>query len=263
MGFWLTMDEPDPSCGDVVEWRDPRADEVYFSSMERIGEHLTAAVRVEKTETGESCRRFRAFCGLSDAESPIGGVRFVGADSFGFTHCRRCQRRARMSGWVGFKIAAREDVVGHREAFRGQWSLVDIASERVPVGTDERRYSNKSSPAITTHVYEVSRSVAKTITVEITLTQRVNVGLTLNPAVQASVEATVASRFSSDTQESITVTESVTVEVPAYSAVLVRVHWFEHRRTGLAVPMDTLDRTKAVPFRQVVKLSFDVETVEE
>jgi hypothetical protein len=243
----------------AMRWSDPKPDEKYFSSLTVPGNHLTAGVSTDGAASRQ-VRSFRAFCGLRDAESPMGEVHAVGRAPWqNFPVCGKCKQFAVTSRLTRVQVrgkayeAARPGLLDEDT----EWRVVEADRRMEPLATEEKRYDNSGSPASTTHTLSISRTVARTVVIE--KTAGLLGGLDVNAGVvQANMQATLSAKYGITAQESITVAESLTVSVPAKSAVLVRIAWYRQLQAGRLEAVSHPGR--GVPYTVLLRLTFDVET---
>jgi hypothetical protein len=243
-----------------VDWRDPGPDQVYFESLVRLNQHLVASVADR-----DGVLWFRAFCGIEDARGASGHVYYVGAQPTKTTGvCRSCRRYAMLWRITRQRITGPEDVVPPFEATerfgRGGWRLEEKGVDKVLVHTERSRHSNAGSPASTVVSFEISRSVTRTVAVETSAIAKGSIGFGIGASAKVGIEASIAKRYLTTDQSTISVSRGLSVNIPADSAVIVVVHWYEQRCRGIASPVD-YPTLAAVPYSVVVGLTYDVDTV--
>jgi hypothetical protein len=216
-----------------MDWRDPGPDQVCFSSMIRHHDHLVAAVA---RRPGQSAIWLRASCGLEHSEGPKGWVESVSTRPDGrWPVCPSCRHDALASRILGRRMTGPPGPRAPEGCPRGRVAV----GERLPAGgdghrpvlihTDRSRHSNVGSGGI-------------------------------GGTVKLGIEASIAQRYLTTDQSTITVTRGLTVNVPADRAGWIMVRWYEHRTLGVARP-ERFPTLAAAPFSVVVGLTHDVETV--
>lgn len=132
--------------------------------------------------------------------------------------------------------------------------------------SEERKiYPNNSKVATLTKEVSISNSVARTITVESSKLKAHNAeaGITLIGfvAIQGQIQQQLSERYSVATQNSITISEKTTIQVPPASTVEHVIQWKLVSLNGIAIlgesPRSSLSSSLAeVPYRVPLRLTY-------
>jgi len=156
--------------------------------------------------------------------------------------------------------APQHDDWGARLDKEKTWRIVESSLRTELFATEERRYSNKDSPASTTHTLTISQTISRTISVDTTATisAGTEVRAGLGVSAKSTIEATLAAKYGITKQQTLTVSESASIQVPPKSAVLVKIFWYRHYQDGHLEAESV--QGSSIPYSVVMRLSFDVET---
>jgi hypothetical protein len=150
-------------------------------------------------------------------------------------------------------------------------SVLDLRETRQVedhVKTERRTCDNRDSRASSMHTVNVSHTIERTAVID--TSRALSVGgsaiakIPAMSSVVAKVDASISRRYSVTARETIAVSETVTVNVPAHVAVEVIVDWIRVCQEGEAVVTTGLSSgvQLVIPFRLPAVLRFDTKTVE-
>jgi hypothetical protein len=135
------------------------------------------------------------------------------------------------------------------------------------VKTERRRYDNRRSSASSTHTLTVIYTIERAAVVEssraFVVGGNASVKIPVAGSVAAKIDASISKRYSVTDQATITMSDTLTVNVPARAAVDVILRWIRIWQEGEAlVTESSSDAQLVVPFRVPAALRLDTETVE-
>jgi hypothetical protein len=135
-----------------------------------------------------------------------------------------------------------------------------------PLPVERREYPNNSSAATLTVEVGISNSITMTVTTEASRVKAHNAqaGVTILgfTAIQAQVQRELSERYAVNVENTFTVSEKLTVEVPPSTTVELLIHWMTVSWNGIAIlgkPSSPTSSFAEVPYSVPARLTYTEE----
>lgn len=143
--------------------------------------------------------------------------------------------------------------------------FVLIRRTEEPIGTEKRIVSNQSKEKITrnmelTHEWTFNYTIQREVSRKITDVNSIQ--MRDGASRSRTIEDIFREQFSSSKGERKTYRETVAVEIPGNKAIEIRLLWKNNVEIGSILLRDSKQNEYILPYRAVVGVTFDVETVE-
>ena len=144
--------------------------------------------------------------------------------------------------------------------------IIETVRTEEPIGDELRKIDNSSTSTSSVRRLRATRRWAKKCDVQMERASTTTHGLDLAVrdlgGYHSAIEAAVKQNYAVGTEEEETFDEEIEVTVPPRTSVQLCLHWKRLWQEGYVVLTGSSDQTVHVPFRTIIGVTFDQESVD-